>query len=53
MSNRPARKRGAVCVVNRRRAHDSAAWPHATHGFFKFKDKIPALLGTLKGIGLV
>ena len=26
------------------RPYDSAAWPHATHGFFKFKDKIPQLL---------
>lgn len=26
------------------RAYDSAAWPHATAGFFKFKAHIPALL---------
>jgi len=24
--------------------------PYATAGFFKFKDKIPKLIGTLKGI---
>ena len=32
------------------RPYDSAAWPHATHGFFRFKDKIPMLLGDLKGL---
>lgn len=26
------------------RPYDAAAWPHATAGFFKFKDKIPKLL---------
>ena len=26
------------------RAYDSAAWPQATRGFFRFKDKIPGLL---------
>ena len=33
-----------------RRAYDSAAWPHATHGFFRFKDKIPKLLGEMRGL---
>ncbi|WP_299603803.1 FAD-binding domain-containing protein [uncultured Tateyamaria sp.] len=33
-----------------RRAYDSSAWPHATHGFFRFKDKIPQLLGDLRGV---
>ncbi|APX10678.1 FAD-binding domain-containing protein [Tateyamaria omphalii] len=33
-----------------RRPYDSAAWPHATHGFFRFKDKIPKLLGELRGL---
>ncbi|WP_147110928.1 FAD-binding domain-containing protein [Tateyamaria sp. syn59] len=33
-----------------RRSYDSAAWPHATHGFFRFKDKIPKLLGELRGL---
>lgn len=32
------------------RPYDSDAWPHATHGFFRFKDKIPKLLGQLRGI---
>ncbi|HSG56255.1 MAG TPA: DNA photolyase, partial [Paracoccaceae bacterium] len=41
-----------IRLVRLRRAFDSAAWPHATHGFFKFKEKIPALLGALKGIGV-
>ncbi|MGJ8623296.1 MAG: FAD-binding domain-containing protein [Yoonia sp.] len=32
------------------RPYDTDAWPHATHGFFRFKDKIPKLLGQLRGI---
>ena len=32
------------------RPYDAEAWPHATAGFFKFKEKIPALLGGLKGL---
>ncbi|WP_299555125.1 FAD-binding domain-containing protein [uncultured Tateyamaria sp.] len=35
---------GAPPLYRVRRSHDSAAWPHATHGFFRFKDKIPQLL---------
>ncbi len=35
------------------RPYDSAAWPQATHGFFRFKDKIPQLLGQIKGISVV
>lgn len=27
------------------RAHDRAAWPHCTRGFFKLKKKIPSLMG--------
>ncbi len=30
------------------RPYDSAAWPHATHGFFRFKDQIPRLIDQLK-----
>ncbi len=30
-----------------RRAWDTALWPHARAGFFKFKSKLPALLGEL------
>ncbi len=29
------------------RPYDGAAWPHATHGFFRFKDKIPGLINQL------
>jgi deoxyribodipyrimidine photo-lyase len=32
------------------RPYDAAAWPHATHGFFRFKEKIPTLVGNLHGI---
>jgi len=39
-----------VRIVRLRRAYDSAAWPHATHGFFRFKEKIPGFVGALKGI---
>ncbi|SFS14239.1 FAD-binding domain-containing protein [Yoonia litorea] len=34
------------------RKYDADAWPHATHGFFRFKEKIPSLLGRLKGLEL-
>lgn len=33
-----------VRVVN---PYDSRAWPHATHGFFRFKEHIPKLLDAL------
>ncbi len=39
-----------VRVARIRRAYDSAAWPHATHGFFRFKEKIPRLVADLKGL---
>jgi len=35
------------------RTYDATAWPHATHGFFRFKDKIPQLLGQVKGLSVV
>jgi deoxyribodipyrimidine photo-lyase len=38
---------GAPEVIFVRRAYDTAAWPHATNGFFKFKARIPALLNDL------
>ncbi|MEM6308688.1 MAG: FAD-binding domain-containing protein [Pseudomonadota bacterium] len=41
------RKSDAVRVVQVRRDYDSRAWPHATHGFFRFKNKIPDLLNAL------
>ncbi len=31
-------------LVTLRRPWDAAAWPHATHGFFRLKKQIPALL---------
>ncbi|SPH21986.1 Deoxyribodipyrimidine photo-lyase [Ascidiaceihabitans donghaensis] len=40
----------SVPVVRVRRPYDTAAWPFATHGFFKFKEKIPKLIGYLNGI---
>ncbi|SLN43436.1 Deoxyribodipyrimidine photo-lyase [Roseivivax jejudonensis] len=39
-----------VPVIRRLRPFDARAWPYATAGFFKFKDKIPKLLGALKGV---
>lgn len=30
-----------------RREWDSAFWPHATHGFFRFRERIPTVLGGL------
>jgi deoxyribodipyrimidine photo-lyase len=33
-----------ISVVRVRRTWDSKAWPHATKGFFAFKEQIPALL---------
>jgi len=42
-----------IRLVRLQRRFDSAAWPHATAGFFKFKEKIPTLVGGLKGIAVV
>lgn len=47
---RDALKDVRLCQVIR--PYDSTAWPHATHGFFRFKDKIPTLLGDIKGLRL-
>lgn len=33
-----------IPLVRVLRDHDAAAWPHATHGFFRFREKIPTLL---------
>ena len=41
---------GLPPVIRIRRDYDAAAWPHATHGFFRFKDKIPSLLRQLRGM---
>ncbi|MEM8536778.1 MAG: FAD-binding domain-containing protein [Pseudomonadota bacterium] len=32
------------------RPYDQAAWPYATHGFFRFKEKIPKLIKHLSGL---
>lgn len=42
----------AVPLVQVIRPYDAAAWPHATHGFFRFKEKIPALLGQIKRLNV-
>ena len=42
-------KRG-LNVVQISKKYDQIAWPHATHGFFRFKEKIPALI---KELGLI
>ena len=36
-----------IAVATPIRPYDQAAWPHATHGFFRFKDKIPALIDAM------
>jgi deoxyribodipyrimidine photo-lyase len=35
------------------RGYDARAWPYATAGFFKFKEKIPRLLGEMRGLQAV
>ena len=35
------------------RPFDAAAWPHATQGFFRFRDAIPDLLHRLRAPGLI
>ncbi|MGR3491167.1 MAG: FAD-binding domain-containing protein [Shimia sp.] len=37
-------------VVKPLRPYDAEAWPYATKGFFPFKEKIPRLVGGLKGL---
>jgi deoxyribodipyrimidine photo-lyase len=32
------------------RPFDAMCWPHATAGFFKFKERVPAFVGELKGL---
>ena len=34
-------------VIQISKNYDQSAWPHATHGFFRFKEKIPALIKEL------
>ena len=40
------KKRG-LNVVQISKKYDQIAWPNATHGFFRFKEKIPALISEL------
>ena len=40
--------REGISLLRQLRAYDAAAWPHATKGFFKFKEKIPSLLKGLE-----
>ncbi|MDP4989633.1 MAG: DNA photolyase [Marivita lacus] len=43
----------ALPLVRPLRDFDRRAWPHATAGFFKFKKKIPELVGAMKGLQAV
>lgn len=36
-----------ITLIRPMRDYDSRAWPHATHGFFRFKEKIPQLLAAM------
>jgi deoxyribodipyrimidine photo-lyase len=47
---RAALEAEGVAVATPIRPFDQRAWPHATHGFFRFKDRIPALVGALRGL---
>lgn len=40
----PALLRAGVRLLPVRRAYDALCWPHATKGFFAFKEQIPGLL---------
>jgi deoxyribodipyrimidine photo-lyase len=44
----PALAAEGIRLVRLRRAWDEAIWPHATRGFFQVKDRIPAILRTLR-----
>ncbi len=39
--------RSEVGLVRLLRDWDATAWPHATHGFFRFRERIPELVGGL------
>ncbi|PRY86811.1 deoxyribodipyrimidine photo-lyase [Donghicola tyrosinivorans] len=45
----PTLEAAGIRLCQIRRTYDSRAWPFATHGFFRFKDQIPALLAALDG----
>jgi deoxyribodipyrimidine photo-lyase len=40
----PALEAEGISVLRVRRSWDSNAWPHATKGFFPFREQIPTLL---------
>ena len=44
---RKAAEARGISLVRRVRPYDAAAWPHATHGFFRFKGVIPDLLSEI------
>ncbi|QIE41821.1 DNA photolyase [Rhodobacteraceae bacterium SC52] len=39
-----------IRLVPLMRPYDAECWPHATHGFFKFKENIPKFVAGLKGV---
>jgi hypothetical protein len=46
---RPALAAEGVALVTLRRRWDGVAWPHASRGFFPFRERIPALVDELGG----
>lgn len=42
--------KNGTALIRRIRPYDRAAWPHATHGFFRFRAKIPLLLDRISGL---
>ncbi|QBF32581.1 FAD-binding domain-containing protein [Thalassococcus sp. S3] len=53
LSRAEARLTDRTTLIRALRPYDEAAWPHATHGFFRFKEKIPRLLAGLRGLQTV
>jgi deoxyribodipyrimidine photo-lyase len=47
---KPSLQARGVALVPVLRPFDAQSWPHATHGFFRFKDKIPGFIACLKGL---
>ncbi|MFM2237578.1 MAG: hypothetical protein RL209_1612, partial [Pseudomonadota bacterium] len=43
----PRLEREGIKLVQIRRSWDEKFWPHATKGFFPFKEKIPKILGEI------
>jgi deoxyribodipyrimidine photo-lyase len=44
---------GKAGLVQLMRPFDQNAWPHATGGFFRFRERVPQMLGRIKGLTLV